>query len=922
MVVSLLALLFVIVTGFLSLARVDRGMVVDLRRAELTDAIVDDTNARVIALIKDQLVNEAGAVLGGGDARSYSDADIPGYRSSRWLAPLEPVLDPAWLPDPDTVGWLGSWLVLEQYRWPAVSSLDGSLSLPQPFRLFHLMCDHDYSQPLFQISDAQWNARVPFMDADGDGVPDAHFLLSGPATEAANTMAGTPVQLPRYDPGGSDPFAAWMIPALDPSNGTLSDEKWQRYDDHARYEVAVRVISHGGMVTLDSPALSMQGQAITPFNRDFTVDLFDATRNQLDAAMVAQYPPTVGDPHPPSSEDRLFDELRDNASAIEPLLRRRFVLPGAPDEGDGTRRVPPILAELYGESGRGFPWTLLPSFGLTAPGGLPNSRWQRVNVGVSGSDINERQYWARAVSLSPRRYNTTPAAANSYDRRHEMTTVNSSDELARKQVAGDPQPTLSTPLDLDATGRRGATYRGELKFYLGEASKAFIEVDALGNPATGTGRYRFDRVRGRVIIEQLARLYYDMLAGHSNAAGTDDWLSLFASNQNGKQAVSRRQQAFMLAVNTVAFAAPRNTNGWLDADEPAGFIDAVRYADDGGTPSNTADDAVYIGYSPQPFFSEVILSLQDEEDPNEVPEEDPNKLNYAVAIELYNPSDPYYDFSAPQQAGGLWPDVYALPAAQFAISVDEVVPDGPAVDSWEILDSGDIGATRINGRSFLTMVVRNDAGMNHDFDGVAVDPVTGSQLETITLQLEDTSPSGPGPQQLNPLVLTLWRKADVYPGDPNMPADRWYPVDRIEVRRPMAPGWRSQYRDTSPTRYFGMVDLNGDGNITGALPPAGEDTDNDGVPDTYARWNLVVGRENRASGSLGGLQTDSLNSGKWFDGANVVDPDNPSIYLSTARAQIYTSQYEEALEKLVLAVAEGRAGKTSTAEFFRNYSRQ
>ena len=60
MVVSLLALLFVIVTGFLSLARVDRGMVVDLQHAGQTDAVIEDIDALAMSLIKDQLLDDAG----------------------------------------------------------------------------------------------------------------------------------------------------------------------------------------------------------------------------------------------------------------------------------------------------------------------------------------------------------------------------------------------------------------------------------------------------------------------------------------------------------------------------------------------------------------------------------------------------------------------------------------------------------------------------------------------------------------------------------------------------------------------------------------------------------------------------------------------------------------------------------------------
>ena len=92
-----------------------------------------------------------------------------------------------------------------------MTSLDGNISTPQSFPpLYQLMLDYTPGLSNFTRSDAEWNARNPFMDADGDGVPDSHFLLCAPATETTNTMAGTSVQLPRLGDGSG--FQTWQLP--------------------------------------------------------------------------------------------------------------------------------------------------------------------------------------------------------------------------------------------------------------------------------------------------------------------------------------------------------------------------------------------------------------------------------------------------------------------------------------------------------------------------------------------------------------------------------------------------------------------------------------------------------------------------------------------------------------------------------------
>ena len=226
--------------------------------------------------------------------------------------------------------------------------------------------------------------------------------------------------------------------------------------------------------------------------------------------------------------------------------------------------------------------------------------------------------------------------------------MNYSDELARKQDKDEPKPTAAKPFDF-------GMYVGERKYYLGEIAKAFVEMDVNGDPvspAARTGVYRYDPVRGKVIIEQLARRYYDMLASHSGS--DDEWGDIGKDPNSAQQAASRRQQAFMLAVNTVSFAMPRDT-----ADASRGFIDVVSYSD----LAELGNPLEYVGYAPQPFFTETIAYRLSEGDPNE---DDPNKENISVGVELFNPHTPYYD------AASL--DVFALRMDQFAISVDAHYP--------------------------------------------------------------------------------------------------------------------------------------------------------------------------------------------------------------------------------------------------------
>ncbi len=811
MVVSLLALLFVIVTGFLSLARNESQLSRIISGSDLIDAVVDDMDSWAISLIKEQIVDSQGKVLPGGNGQTFSFEDIPGYRHSNYLAALEPVWDPAAF-IPSTLA-SGSWSVLATLRWPALTSLDDAVALPQAIPLFRLLRDYDFSSTPIRRDDVRSNARNPFMDADGDGMPDSQFLLCAPATEAANTMAGQSVRLPRYIPGDPTGSGGAFVPFRIPEArqnawggpDSYRSQIWQRYDQHARYEVAMRIISHGGMVTLSSPTLYGAGQAAyRPFNRDFAIDLFDAVRYG-GRSMRMQYSNF-------DEQNRLFDELEANTGTVESALRRRFVLPTPPDEVDSSgviqRRVPPILAELQGATDRypGFPRTFLPSFKAQLAPGNDLDNWERINIGAEDGSDEQRSGWAAAVARDPTAYNTSGPGvsgmpAGPYDRRHFITTVNHSDELARKQESGDPVPTSMNPLGLGVTGR-GATFEGELKFYLGEVGKAF------NINASDPWEYDFDYAgKGKVIIEQLTRIYYDMLASHSGSG--DDWGDLGNLNTGDDEVVTRRQQAFMLAVNTVAFGAPRDTGSDV---ANRGLIDLVSYTD-------AASGTTYTGYSPQPFFTEIIAydptdSIQGEEEGNGGGGEGEEEKKLAIAIEMYNPQDPsYYD------DGGVWKDHFALNLSQFAIRIDEEI-------GFTVHPLVSMVPRFLNGREFIAIVIKDTSDGSDRFDTV----VDG----TLTVTLD----SGLADSFLNVSLLRI-----------SNDGGRTAVIDRIRVTRPDDGEWKARARDTSPVKYYNY------GNFDVATDP------DPGVDIEFARWNMVMGKTAVSFGSepLSRPSTDSLD---------------------------------------------------------------
>lgn len=718
LIVGLLAMLFVAVSAFITLARSDRQTMVQLSKGAQVDRIVANVN---------EVIWQRIAAGGGTDlvtGRNYTP--IPGYGPSRWLAALEPVRDPegaAVQPNP------------VDYKYAAVSALGNEDAAN--VRLDDLMfkpTGMTNIEPRVQGNEGRSrNARRPFMDADGDGISDSSFPGSALATELANSLAGRSVNANiLFDPNSV-------------FEGTRA--LYRQFDQNARYEAAVRIISHGGMVTIGSP-LNLDDFILlsrpTAWNAAFLARLFNYFRHPFDTANA---------PLDPNEATQLFYFLHGDRAAIEPALRMRGgCLVGR--FGSDAESQPPTLQYLQ----QRFPSTLLPQYQGRSP-------WQRFNLADDNADgAYDWDVWRQAISLDPVAYNLAYQGGGSDPRqglvqRRLLTTVNYSDELARIQSNNDPNVGIRI--------RPGA-----LKFYLGD-----IGTRGAFSGAAFAGAYNY--TSGAPIVRDLARYFTDMLASYGDVAG-----------QWNDQAAKRSEQAYMLAVNTIAFAAPR--------DPATGKIASVWYEIQSGDSSGLEAGRRFFGYAPQPFITQVIAYNRpfstdpsnldpNNFDPNDV---DPNSIvaRVALAIELFNPNDTLSDPN----------DTRSLYMPQFAISVDKASelgsPERKTLGKGSGLDSD-----RLAGRSFYWFSAHKDdpnlpvgQQANKYFDNL---PLIRGTLDDLEIPFEDAS---------DDLVVRLWREYETAGGTD------WYLVDKLVVDLPPTASKISEWhisvqRDTQPDRYIGGV---------------------------------------------------------------------------------------------------------------------
>jgi hypothetical protein len=502
-----------------------------------------------------------------------------------------------------------------------------------------------------------------------------------------------------------------------------------------------------------------------------------------------------------------------------------------------------------------------------------------------------------------------------YDLRHLTTTSSTSDELARKQSSKEPSP-------LQSIIPRFETYRGELKFYLGEIQRAFAADGA------GAGGFRYVGATGRQLVQRMMPLFYDLLASHADTGGNmPRWGSALdgpppSGEPTGTESVvNQREQAVMLALNAIAFAAPRDS----ETSATPGWIDPAVY----GPVQLTAGGAEYTfaGYAPQPFITEVLAHNNHTLDPADVAALEgiigtftdttdpaqaetqlrdafnallPSDQPIAVAIELYNPNDP---------AAGAVIDPFALHNGQFGISIKGVrdtsgieseSPIYPLYSPAVFEDPFGPSAARFPGRTFQTFAVTAQTN-NAIFNGVA-----SKKAMAFDFAL-------PQPDTDKDITVRLWRRgkgldgvpftADDAPPATSATPGAWHVVDQMELKLPVptlsdvldnnndfngdgdvtpdewdiAAGsdyWSSAFRDTSVARYMG--DSPGDNPF---LDVAEKDMFGDAAGTIgRARWgmaaDLTYDTDKHYTGTLG---TQTLGNASWREGgsAGVVDPDLP-----------------------------------------------
>ncbi len=712
MIVGLLAMLFMIIAAYITLARFDRLTLAQSTQGAQVEQILETVNELIASDIATSWTDEqTGELEFGGD--KY--ADIPGVGGSTWLASSSPVRDvydddddPLFPNDPNAP---------VAYRYPAVTSVSGSaLGLRLNELMFDRPNDNDGAGYVYinpkrpQDGDTLYNARRAFMDADGDGIADSCFVFDpndpndpdkqigiAMLTELANVMGDRNIRTHGLNPSDvPDPSTFW--PPNSDEHGRL--RAWEQFDNDARYLAAVRVISHGGMVSLGLP-MDQDGYGQT-WNREFSRMMFDWVR----------YP---GDGNVNDFDDsRSLSDVWRNRTSIEPLLRLRGgLLMG--EFGNDVTAVPDPLAYLLDE----FPRTLVPQFDGR---GLNNgeSLWQRFNLASdNGADWNA---WRHAIAMDADWYNETVGTSGSNNprsllaRRPLLTTVNFSDELARKEFVPDDDSSVSykrPEFDDDGDKTSPGIFPGQTKYYLGRINDVF-----LGNLSDVSDDGKFDPDIGALVIAELADYYAEMIY---------DYWEFGPSNE---EAVTLDEQAYMLAVNTVAFAAPRY--GKHDK------IDVVY-----GSPPDEPGK-IYVGYTPQPFFTQAIAY----NDPDLTGDTAVDQI--AVGVELFYPGEADW---------GAWSgnkfdnnnDDFALNLEQFAISLNK---SDEGSSNLRFLDSV-LNAKRLSGRSFISFSI-NDMGTNTAFDPGVGDSNTDGVIGDMPVNvMPKGDPTETSPERIE---IKLWKQ--------------------------------------------------------------------------------------------------------------------------------------------------------------------
>ena len=209
LIVGLLAMLFMVVTAYISLARFDRLTTRLAGRGQQTQQILNSVTDVLAGQIAQLSTGDLTATLKGANY-----AAMPGGKGTPWLVSMEPVLNPS---------WSGTHIEPKDYVYAAVTSLTGNPSVGRAVGALMLGDPNNtgvinpYNPSADITGYTKLNARQPFMDADGDGVSDTGFHGVALLTELANAMVGKALSI--------DP-----IPTIRVGSTTIArrSTKWRR----------------------------------------------------------------------------------------------------------------------------------------------------------------------------------------------------------------------------------------------------------------------------------------------------------------------------------------------------------------------------------------------------------------------------------------------------------------------------------------------------------------------------------------------------------------------------------------------------------------------------------------------------------------------------------------------------------------------
>ncbi len=743
LIVGLLAMLFIVVSAYIMLARFERQTLIMVRQGQRIEDIV--------SAAQDMLMWQLAPTRTSGSVTTTGGPTIPGYgdTGSRWLS-AGPIRDAS-----NSGTGIRDYVVV-----PTNLEATDAGAVPMD----QTMADGDGSGAVglgpaptgIDPQDLQANAREPVTDANGSGVLIEFFadprdpkktVGTRGLTEMANAIANVAVS--------THLVTLW---------NWKNDPSVAHFRQLARYIPVVRVISHGGMVSIGLPPNAGWAQ-------QFAQHMFNYVRH-----------PSDGDALDPTqvNDVRLLNAVWDQSASVEPMLRRRVLLPGPEDSPDSADWPELSLLLRSPQHPLGFEATLSP-FGYFNNVRLPRP-WERFNLASPPSPgfgkMNDWTVWRQAMYLDPQELNrfwyagatgTGGDPRSAWVSRSGVTSHKLSDEMA--WVSKNPAAVL-------APGALPGLTPGQLKFALAKITDQYTPP----NSSVPVGAFRKDgtfnstdplpgktTAQGRVVINELANYFYEMLSQY------EDWTIPAASTLN--QTDMRRRQAFMLAVNLAAFAAPRSP----ERSSTPGAIDAPWYLDSYLDAQGAQHTAYYWGYTPQPFITQV-MAHNSQDQPGAA------TAKIAIAIELCNPNDG-------------WPganDQQALYLPQFAISInDGYVPvrGQPTIAvNLRPLDPGNANMsgmteTRLDGRTYKFFSV-HAAGGNPSFDTL---PGVAGKIN-LSVPLSD------------PIKVKLWQTGIADLAEP-IGKRMYHLVDEMEIKtdnQPQDVPWHvNVHRDTSFDPYIG-----------------------------------------------------------------------------------------------------------------------